>query len=237
MKADIKKLINLIFILFTISLSTIVSAVQPKDVPLVTQENGRNIFGTFITSDLSQQDKQLMRNCLNSDQRFMSIDYTADQPLFLFGVPSNASFIGFEKTEINGIETIVANFDKNVDFIVFEAKDNQYIFKSHESSNKVIMTYLIDASYFTSLDDVVIPQLSYDWQQYIPASVKDDDGLEIKESSQIDSSSAVDTLKVQSDSSFVSQIKDYIWIGAGILVGLLALIGIIKSFKREKKQG
>ena len=220
--------------------SVSVSAKAPAE-PYVTKANEQHIFGTFITSPLRQEDKAFMLDCLSHENRFMSIDYTSDKPKFIFGVtPSDVSFLGFETTEINGIETMIANFNKDVEILIFEASENQYLFKERKTSDQIIMTYLIDASYFNGLEEVTIPPLNYDWQQYIPASIQDDDGLKtletISQSEPSDSSSkpTIDKLAaVQPKPSTVSQMKDYVWVGTGILVGLFALIGIIKLLKKQ----
>lgn len=234
-KAISKLLVTVSATVLTLSIN--VQAKAPAE-PFAKYENGKYSFSTFVTAGLEETDKDFMRDCLGNKQRLMSIDYTGDKPLFSFCiVPADASFIGFENAEINGTETMVASFDREIERIIFEAQNNQYIFKTRQADSKINISYLIDSTYFNTLDQVEIPQLSYDWQKYIPALIQDDDGLEtsapIQASSETDSAKAI----INTEVSPTSQIKDYIWIGVGVLVGLLAIVAIIKLLSKEKKQG
>lgn len=212
---------------------TVLAADAPPEPP-VTEQDGQHRFGTFITSELDAEQKTVLRNLLENNKRFMSIDCTAETPLFSFcTVPDGSDFLGFQVGESNGFETVFASFTDNVDCLTFEAVGDQFVFKSAENATQVKISYLIDATFFPK--DAKLPETSYDLQRYIPAMIEDDDGLEEVRAAKKETSSKADNdaKAVGAEVAASTNIKNHVWIGAGALVALLAIVTIVKIITKK----
>lgn len=231
---NLKKTASILITAITIAMTTIIAIAEAPKEPDFKKSEGIYYFGTFITSELSNENKKFMLNAIQSEEKIMSINYTEDAPLFsLATVPNNIAFINFENKIINGRQTIVANFDSEIPVITFKYSNDKYIFSQKESSNQILINYLLDASYFNGLDQLTVPPINYDWQKYIPAGIEDDDGLEQINKPSSNSSSNPDTQKEENITLPIKTISAIAWTCAGILIALLALIAIIKLVKKK----
>lgn len=222
-----------IITMLAVTTITALAAGAPPEPP-VTEQDGAFHFGTFITSELDESQKTVLRDLLENDRRFMSIDCTTEAPLFSFClVPDGTDFLGFQAAESNGFETVFASFTGSVDCITFEAAGDQFIFKSAEKTTQIKISYLIDTTVFPK--DAELPEIGYDWQRYIPAVIKDDDGLEQVQATKKETIPAVDnaTKAVEAKAAATTNVKNYVWIGAGALVALLAIVAIVKMITKK----